>query len=280
MTWLVSNIKLNKLEWFSVVDKGASGNKKHPTKIVLWKRAQPSISDRIKSILQKMGKPIDVKKQEPAMPTLEEILAKLTPEEQKIIMDALAATATSAPKPVVSVEPEPEPKPEELQKRLKDEIEKLEDGSFLRVQLEKQLSDIEKFSKENFDLQKRLEDLEERSRMIAMEKRVEDLSFLPIAKLDLAKTLISVQKAMSEDQYKVFDEMLAKINKAMKDSPIFTEYGTSQTNGEETAIQKRDKLVLELRKKNPTLKERQARLHVYRANPGLSAEIQAEENAH
>lgn len=280
MSWLVTNIKLNKVEWFSVVDKGASGDKKNRAKIVLWKRQKPSIKDRLRSIFSKGTEPKQIKKQESTTMTLEEILAALPEDQKAVILAALEAAAKQTPAPMPVAAQDDEKKEEELQKRLAEAIEKLPEE--LRVTLEKRLDaedEVKKTEKEKLELIKRVEELEETQRMIELKKRAEDLGFLPMSTLDLAKTLGAADRSMDDDQRKAFNEMLIKINKAMKDSPVFKEYGHNGESPEETPIQKRDKLVIELQKNDSSLKTMQARKMVYKQNPELYEAIQAEERA-
>jgi hypothetical protein len=274
MTLLITKIKLNKLEWFSTVDKGASGDDKHRARIVLWKRDAPSWRDRLKDFFRASITPIEKQTTEEAPKmTLEEILAKLPEEERNVILAALQAAKAPAaqPAPMQAAEGNPEePKPEEMAKALKDLPEAV------RVVVEKAMKEGQAAGEEKAELEKRLADLEDRARLVEFTKRAETLEFLPMTTVDLAKMLKDVDDALDADRSKAFGEMLVKIEKAMAESEIFIAVGSDQTGGTETALEKRDKLVAELRKENPRLKVQQARTRVYRAHPELYAEIQKE----
>lgn len=252
MPWLISNIKLNKLEWFSLVDKGASGDKNNRAKIVLWKRFE---------------------KQEPNTMTLDEILARLSEEEKAVILQALQTAggpvAQPMPQPVVAAAPPPPPaepkpgEPEELKKAKKD------------LELEKAKSDEAKG--ELVELQKQVTDLKEASRTLHFEKKAKELEYLPMPQTKLVSLLKKADDIGGEEGKELVD-MLIRVNKASKVSPILEEYGTSQEDGIVTPLQKQHNLVKELQKANPKLSLEQAKVQVWKAYPELYQQIQNEEN--
>jgi len=258
MTWVVSDIKLKKFEWFSTVDKGASGNEKHRTKIVLWKRA---------------AQPTEIQKM-----TLEEILAKMPEEEKSAILAAIAAAKgpvtpvapvapvdpmmPPVPVPVVAADPTGPADPE------KTDVAKVEDK-----EIEKRFKNLEA---EKIELAKRVNTLTEEATTIRLEKRAKEFDFLPIEKLELVKVLGSVEKSLDDGQQKTFNEMLVRINKAMKASPLFDQHGADGDGKVETAIEKRDKAVAELIKTEPKHTLHTARKEIYKRDTALYDEVNAE----
>jgi hypothetical protein len=196
----------------------------------------------------------------------------MLPEDQRnVILQALEAAKTvpAQPAPVQAQAPAPgeeEKKPEELAKR--DDVP--ED---VKVELEKQ-------AKEKAELEKRIKAMEERNETIELTKRAESLSFLPMATPDITKMLRLHKRASDEKEFGEFVTMLEKIHKAMKEAPIFKEYGSSGSDGEETAIEKQERLILEKRKADPKLSRNQALRAVMRETPELFAEVDAENRAH
>jgi len=260
MRMLITNIKLNKLEWLSLVDKGASGDAKHRPAIMLWKRDKSMpIKERIKAIFTKQETGPAPEPKEPEM-TLEEILAKLPDDESRnallALLESLKPKADPAP-----TEPAPiaaEAKPEEMAKRMQDEVRAV----------------FEKAQAEKVELEKRIKEIEDRAEMVELTKRAEGLSFLPMGTVDIAKTLKDVKSSVDSKRYETFVAMLEKINKGMQESPIFKQYGSDANGGEETPLEKRDKAVAELQKVDPNLSVFQARARVYKQDPKLYAELQ------
>lgn len=242
MSWLITNIKLNKLEWFSTVDKGASGDETNRAKIVLWKR----------------DKSQEIKKEESNKMTLEELLPTLPEEAQQVIMAAIEAAKTPVePAPM----PEPEPLPEEAQK-----------------QIEAAEGEKKEMEAEKMQLAKRVKELEDKQKLIELQKRAEnDFGNVPMSAIELAKVLKEADEGMSEGSQKALTEMLGRVHKGMEESPILKQYGSDNEGGVETAIEKKNRLVKEAMEKDSKLTSTKAEHEIFKRNKGLYAEVQAEE---
>jgi hypothetical protein len=249
---LITDIQLNKLEWFSTVDRGASGDNDHRPRIVLWKRAQ-------------------LKKQETPMPmTLEEALATIKEEEVKAaIMEAIKAAAATpaAPAPAPAVPPAPVP----LAQR--DDVP--ED---VKLELQKRADEKKKQEEEMVALRKRTADLEDKNQRIEIAKRVrETMSHVP----DSESVLVDIIKRVTDadaDAGKKLEEQLTKLSKAMKESPLLQAMGTSVTDvGDESAEMELQKRAEELRKVKPELTMATARLNVCADQPELFERVKREQ---
>jgi len=247
---LVTDIKLNKLEWFSTVDRGASGDDAHRPRIVLWKRAQ-------------------LKKQETPMPTLEEILAKLSDEEKAIVMEALkAASAPPAPvAPVVPVAPVPLAQRADLPEEVRTELAKRDEEMIeLRKQGEADRKSIDA-----------LKDANER---IEIAKRVGET--MPLVPGEAAGLVDLIKRVTDADAGagKAFEAQLVTLSKAMQDSPLLKAMGTAAVDvNDASASVELTKRSEELRKSKPELSNGSARMQVIADKPELYARVLKEEAA-
>jgi hypothetical protein len=230
---LITDIKLNKLEWFSTVDRGASGDDAHRPRIVLWKRAQ-------------------LKKQEPTMPmTLEEALATITDEEVKAsIMEAIkaaAATPAAPPAPVPPVAPVP------LAQR--DDV-----PDDVKVDLQKRADETAELRKRDEANTKRIADLEDKTERVEIAKRVTStMKLVPGEESDLVDLIKRVTDADSKAG-EAFEAQLVTLSKAMTESPLLKAMGTSATDvNDKSAEVELSKRAVELRKVKPELSKEQSR---------------------
>lgn len=268
---LITKIDLNKLEWFSTVDKGASGDDKpeHRPRIVLWKRSQEhttmTVADLIKAhkkdteTVEKI-KQLDLAK---AMtPKLLEILGKLKPEEQAAVLQAIEG-GSPAPKQ----EPEPASAPE-----MSDEAKK---------QFEMQQRELTKRDKDIAELRKRIDEQNDAMVTVELKKRLEsggDMAFLPVDGDDLIEMIKSARKGqLSSEQAKDFEELLVKLSKAMRTSPQLRVLGTAaDPDASDGAAGEVLALAKKLKEKNPTMSDAAARAKVYESNPELYNRMRAE----
>lgn len=244
---LITDIQLNKLEWFSTVDRGASGDNDHRPRIVLWKRAQ-------------------LKKQEPKMPmTLEEALATIKDEEVKAaIMEAIKAAAAQpapAPAPAAPAAPVPLAQRDDLPEDVRAELKKREDEE-------------KRKEEERIALQKRIADLEDKTQRVEIAKRVRDtMPMLPGEESELVDIIKRVCDTDAEAGKKL-EERLVTLSKAMQESPLLKAMGTSATDvnddSPEIELQKRAE---ELRKVKPEMSIQGARMQILSETPELYQRI-------
>ena len=247
---LITDIELNKLEWFSTVDRGASGDDKHRPAIVLWKRAQ-------------------LTKQEQSMPTLEESLAKLSDEEKAVVMEALKAASAPAPQPAPVAPAAPVPLAQ--RKDIPEDV---------KIEMAKRDEDAKKAETERVEMAKRVADLEDRNARIEIAKRVrETMQKIPGDEgelVDLIKRITDLDHKKGE----AFEKRLVSLAKAMEESPLLKAMGSSaidvNDNSAEVELKKRAE---ELRKTKPEMTEAGARQKVLADTPGLYERLRDEQTS-
>jgi hypothetical protein len=265
---LITDIELNKASWFSLVDRGASGDAEHRPEIVLWKRAEKS------SVLARLVKAFaNLRKQEPTM-TLEEVLAKLTPDEQSVILAALQEKAAPAPAPApapVAPAPNPEPKPEDMAKR--DDVP--ED---VKIAMAKRDKEIEDAKAEQVALQKRVAKMEDDALTVSIQKRLDsDMAFVPGDKAELLGLIKRSRAKLDDKDAEQLEALLVKVSTALKTSPLLKRMGVSDAiDGPEATVQI-EKRAEELRKADPKLSKEAARVRAMEDDPDAYAAALAEQ---
>lgn len=263
----MTDIVLDSMEVLSLVDKGASGDEENRPSIVLFKRKQkPSFVEKLKQLIKgspepidKAGQSVDLEKAEPMK--LQELVTAIDElglsDEQKsgvlALLEAFKAGPAEEPKPedpkppVEKAEEEPAPpKPEEE---------------------EQQMSKREKEKEQEIvELQKRIAKMEEDAERIDLEKRADQLAYLPMSK----EETVALIKRNKDDE--AFMAVLEKLNKASKDSPLLKQHGSKGAEAE-TPLEKREKLIKKemdlLRKEGKKSTYEIAFTNVCKANPDL-----------
>ena len=254
MALLIRNIRLNKIEWASVVDRGASGDANNRPRIVLWKREDKSLARRIADALgiKKQTKPAQkvpcAKAEAPMDPTLELALdqLKLNDEQKQAVLKMLEA-AKGQPA---------EKKPEEPPK--------MEGGAPMSPDLKKRFDEE---SAKRVELEKKNKELADKISTIEFEKKAAELSYLP----EKTQVIAQILKRADERGDKELPAVLEKVNKAMKESPIFREYGTASTDGDD-ANTKLANLAKKHREADPKLTQAAAIVKAAKENPEIYAE--------
>jgi hypothetical protein len=262
MALLIRNIRLNKIEWASVVDKGASGDAENRPRIVLWKREDKSLAKRIAAALgfKKQTKPADempcIKAEAPMDPTLELTLdqLKLNDDQKAAVLKMLEAAKggpTTPDKPkgeALAPEAGAAPIPEGLKKRLDDADAK------------------------TIALEKSNKELADKLAMVEFAKQANALSFLP----EKTETITQILKRASERGDKDLPILLEKLNKAMKESPVFKEYGNGSSD-DEGAHGKLETIAKKYREADPKITHAAALVKAAKDNPDLYAEARKAE---
>jgi hypothetical protein len=274
---LIKHIDLDSAEWFSTVDRGASGDDKpeHRPKIVLWKRQETQMD------LEELIKSLQLKK---AMtPKLLEVLQKLSPEEQSVVLSALEdakgapaappAAPETTPAPVPGAPP-PGPTAEELAKRadIPDDVREL-----LRKRAEAESRERE----ERIELQKRVDRIENEKLSLEIAKRVEkDMPHLPGKTDEWVDMLKAIRKGVvTSEQAADFESRLVAMSKAMQQSPMLRVIGTSQEPQAGAATSEIERLAKAYLEKSPDLTLAQAKVEIIKRQPGLYKAARAEEEA-
>lgn len=135
------------------------------------------------------------------------------------------------------------------------------------------------------DAEKRAKDAEERVAKIEMDRRNETFvqkasqwTHLPVKAQVLGPILRKVadgEKLTTEEQAEM-DRVLSAANEANRTARLFEEVG-SGAEGDGSATSKVNKLAKEAQAANPKLSDAAARAQVYERNPGLMAEVEAED---
>jgi hypothetical protein len=258
MALLIRNIKLNKIEWASVVDRGASGDANNRPRIVLWKREEKGLARRIADALGiRKQKPANVPcdKAEATMdPTLELALdqLKLNDEQKQAVLKMLEA-AKGAP-----AEP-----------RKPEETPIIEGAAPMAPELKKR---FEEETAKRVELEKKNQELADKIANIEFEKKASELSYLP----EKTATIAQILKRASDHGDKDLPVLLEKVNKAMQESPAFREYGTAAVDGDDAGT-KLENLAKKFREADPKMTRAAALVKAAKENPELYAEARKAE---
>ena len=106
-------------------------------------------------------------------------------------------------------------------------------------------------------------------------KRAEGYAPLPIKADVFGPILRKAADVLTVEENAELDRVLTAASEAMKASGLLKEHG-SDSHEEGTAVAKVAQLVADARKANPKLTEVQARAQVYKADPALRREVEAE----
>lgn len=261
---MASKLKSIAIDEVSFVDKGASGNDQLRPRVVLFKRKEQSVVDRIVSLFRKSVE--DVVKENPTM-DIQSIMSKLSPEEQAFLKQAMAKADA----------PAPAPKPaDELAKALAalppEARKAIEDAEAAKVAKAKADED------EKVELKKRLAKIEEDREIETFEKRAAEFAHIPgMSTAELAKVLRSSSKSLSADEFKKLEASLKSADDAVKKSNLFGEHGSSVSGDPASAYGKIQAIAKSLREKNPKLTEAQAVLEATEQHPELEAQYRKEQ---
>lgn len=265
---LIRDIELNKLEWFSTVDRGAAGDDKHRPTIVLWKRKK-SLFDRLGFNKNKRAQLV----KGDAM-TLEEILAQLPEEQRTVIVQALQDASKPAEPAAAAAQPAPAPVPPPEQTPIAKRDDVPDD---VKLELAKREDEAKRADAARIELAKRVEKLEDDRLTLELQKRVEkDMTFIP-GKTDELVSLIKSVRKTDEDAAKKLEERLVVLSKAMKQSPLLSAMGTGAVDieGDNPKIEL-EKRARELVKSDPSMTLAKAKMRELELDPDLYRQIQAE----
>lgn len=286
MPEVLTELKLDKIELFSVVDKGASGNANVRPSIVLVKRKK---EQSVMGILSKwFGSDGKVKKQELPAGTektpeamLNEALANMAPEQQDAIMAAVAALM--AQKPVEPVANADEPKPQDPQAQ---EVPKMDPNEAMQ-KIAKNADDETKAAfavvleiakaaqAETSEIKKSLVEMKAEKKRESITRRIDAMKHLPGEPAKIAKALEHLDGTEHAD---VIEQLLSRADGmiAKAGESIFEELGTSR--GEDLSVDDPSaeiaRLAKELvRKGDKKLSETEARIEIYNTRPDLVAKM-------
>jgi hypothetical protein len=272
----LQNLKLNRAELLSVVDKGASGNDDLRPKIVLFKRAgqpdqKPEPQPKIESIVAGVLKALGIKKQEITKMTADEVIATLPEEQQAVMREALAAAALKTD------DPAPEEKEMEgLSEKEKATVKSLPEEH--RGAVIKSLK-AKKADPEKAELQKRVERMEaenEEKELRAVAKRFESV---PGASNDERVSLLKAAKAQGQEHYDAIVKQFEAMDRVVSKSEVFRTYG-NPTVVEGSAVDEVEKGAAKLMAEDGKLSKGAARAKFLDNRPDLAKRYVEETQAH
>lgn len=274
---VVREMILSDAELLSLVDRGASANKRVRSRVVLIKRdlnLEPTMPPEKKQMAKRTPQMILADLFEQGK------LAELAPEEKEALLTALAAmpAPAAAPAPEASEEPPTdmggEPKADdEAEKAMDEEDEmpkRMDDDMQKREQRERELA------KRNQELTERLSVLEKRlgrGELVEMVKR--DMAYFPGASVDeLADVVESARENLGSERAEKLETMLKSASAAVRDSELFKAAGVrrggsgSNANNPEGELME---LAKRLRQDNPKLSRHESIAAAGRERPDLWA---------
>lgn len=254
--FIMSKMRLDKVA-LSIVDKGASGDDDNRPEIVLFKRFEKTRVTKMWEAIKKMfkGTKIDVEKMglSETVGALDEL--KLSPEQMAGVLKVIEAFAAPS-KP--DADPKPAPMPEE--KAEGDPVPPKPEGK-------EEDEEMAKRSKEfNAELKKRddkIAALEAKQEMVELSKRADELEYLPGSRDET----IALLKRIGDDE--AGQEMLNKLNKASKESPLLKAAGVVSHEDENGAIAVVKRRVKAIQDKEPDVTAEAAQKRVFTADPEL-----------
>lgn len=261
MPYKLRNLKLDGVEALSIVDKGVNP----AAKVVLFKRAEPTLIDRVVSAVRKAfeGEQMPEEKKPEAM-KMDDMMAaiegKLSPEELAYLKEMLAKPTE---KPEVEIEmkgdaaadggvpvalPKSPEVPEDVKKRL-------DEGQAAIVELTKMRDERE---------------------TVEFEKRAEAYAHLPgMSTKELGAVLKRASKQLDKADYESLEKSLSIAAEAVKKSGALGELG-SAAPGDDSAWGKIQTIAKRLVESDPTMTLAQAITKAADQNPELHKQYKAE----
>jgi hypothetical protein len=242
MAFLIRNLRLDKAELLSVVDKGASGDEEHRPRILLMKRRKVSAEENTN-----MAK------------TAEEILAALPEEDRAVLQDAMAALAA---KPLEEGKAEGGAQPVEEAKQ---------DDASASPEDDEQMV---KLAKRADDLAKRVAQLEDEKTEVEFLKRAKELPHIPaVDSSELGSILKSANENLSVDHFAKLESIFKSVNEALSKSGLLAAVGVGGGSEPASPHEKLDMLAKRLKDEDPSLSMSRARMVVSDQNPELFQQI-------
>jgi hypothetical protein len=193
--------------------------------------------------------------------TLEEVLAKLTPDEKKVVEDAMAAASAAAQQQAEKAK-DPEA---EMMKRLPEEIRKrMEEDAQARVELQKRLDRMED---ENV-----LREHVEKARKLS--HGVPGLSHTEVAEVTKA---IAQKRPLPEAVGKKLEQSFTAVNELIAKSKLFAEEGSSQGGGGDGSAESELKAIAKRLTAEEKIPAARALAEAAKRNPELHARMRAEQ---
>jgi len=253
----------------SIVDEGASGNEDVKPKIVLAKKKdQPNRKADASWFLSKLrkifGKGI-------SMPTLDEVLAKLSEDEQKAILEAIAtAKAEPVQPPADPADPPVDPVVPPVDPNAPPPDPTLEEQEKIKKMISDLPEEIRKQVGEAKELKKRLDDIEERDAVAKFQEKAGRLQFLAgKSQTEIAKTLRAADESLTKEEYGTIEKLLSNANEVVKGSTLFTDEGNAGGDAENSAEAQIVAIGKSLREADPKLTGAQANAKATKENPEL-----------
>jgi hypothetical protein len=261
MAYTLRSLKLDQVEALSIVDKGANP----AAKVVLFKRADPTIIDRVVAAVRKAfeGDTMPDKEMQKSPDMMAAIEGKLSPEEMAYLKELMAKPTE---KPEVEVEmaakPEEAPKdggvpvalpkspevPEDVKKRL-------DEGQAAIVELAKMRDEKE---------------------TIEFEKRAEQYAALPgMSTKDLGAVLKRASKQLDKADFESLEKSLKCAAEAVKKSGVLGEVGTGAP-GDGSAKSRIESIAKRYMEADAKLSRAEATTRAMESNPELYREYKAE----
>jgi len=268
---LITEMELDTAKLLSLVDAGASGDDDTRPSIVLFKRRKEAMqmNDEQRIEVAKILKDVALEKMGVADVVIALDELGLKPEQRNEVlklMEAVAGKTEEAPAetpeaPAEKADPEGDDKPEPPA----EEVEKEED------------EEMEKRAKEHkAELAKRderIQKLEDNALTVRMEKRADELAFIPGFDRD---ELIDLCKRADGDEK--LTAALTKLAKASADSPILKAAGVVSTDDDTSAHATLEKRVTKLMDADPKLTKAKAKSIAFKNDGELFRAVKAEQN--
>lgn len=303
MPTLLTNLRFDKVELVSVVDKGASGDDENRPRIVLFKRRKPTkpkpydVSRVAKEQTMPAGTPLP----EGSQATLDAILGKLSDEEKAFIelllagAGAVAAPEAEAAPATEEVEASGHTDEDEDKQAEEEEEEEAKRGATAMAKLLKKSPELAEVLKTMSNrvgkaedrakkADKRAETAEAKTdkevrkrRESEALKRAESIPYLPGDTKELAKMLVDHEDNLGKDRAAALWKRLEQANTLLQKSGAFEPQGSSGINAEGSAAAEVEKRAKELMAKDTSLTKAQARSKVYRADKDLKKRFRQED---
>jgi hypothetical protein len=218
MPLLITEMQLDSAEFLSLVDKGASGDEDSRPSIVLFKRkkggnmsAEKTLEaiKRFLGIAKQDNEPAEADKMENPQAKLEAL--GLSPKQMAAVLEFLAVAAKPA-EPAAETPAAP--------------MEMQEGNGEDEEEMAKRDLEIKKRDEEIAELRKSVQSLKDDAETVRLEKRADELKWLPMSKAETVELL----KKAGDDQKVV--AMLEKLNEASRKSPTLEVLGDAGPGAE------------------------------------------------
>lgn len=221
------------IESIDLVDMGASGNAENRPKIVLAKRYAQEVEKQM---------------------TIEEILAKLSPEERAVVEEALKGVAAKEFPP----KKEEEPKPEELMKSMPAPVRKAYELAMQKAAEAEEVS-------------KKAAVVLEAAELKEFVAKSADLKVVGASNDELGKALQQCAKRLDASQFATIEKVLKSCGEVVSKSDAFKEIGSAGNGAGGDPKAQLESVAKSLMAKDPKLTHDRAILEAAKQNPDLEA---------